>query len=354
MENIKGKKFHHLTYNDRLIIARMTKLGYSKKETANCIGCSERTIYYELKRCTCEEVDSDLVLHTVYNPDGADVIYRENLKKKGFKSKILKDEKYRKYVSHMIRVHKYSPQSILYEIQNGDYGFDIEIKSVNTLYAAIDKGYIEGVMRSSLSYRSKRKKHKVKIQKRVSRGTSIEKRPEKINNKEEFGHWEMDCVVGKSTNRKTILALTERKTLKEITLVLKKHTSEEVVKALNRLEKEYGSGFYSIFKSITVDNGCEFMDFDGMQKALRRKGDRTKIYYCHPHCPSERGANEGQNKIIRRFFPKGLDFDKQLTFAKLKACEDYINIYPRKIFNGCCSDEVFQEELKANNISIPA
>ena len=91
-----------------------------------------------------------------------------------------------------------------------------------------------------------------------------------------------------------------------------------------------------------------------MEKALRRKGNRTKIYYCHPHCPSERGANEGQNKLIRRHFPKGQDFDENLTISRLKQCEDWINIYPRKCFNGKSSDEVFQEELLYNNILISA
>lgn len=350
---MEKRKFKHLSYNDRLIISKMIRQKCHKKLIADCIGCSLGTIYNELKRCTCEELDSDLVLHTVYNPDGAEALYREKLRQKGFKPKLLRDEKYRKYISHMIRVHKYSPQSILFEIKNGGYDFDIQISSVNTIYSAIDKGYIEGVERTELSYKIKQKgRRKVRVQKRISKGTSIEKRPDKINNKEEFGHWEMDCVVGRSTNRKTILALTERKTLKEITMVLKEHNTDEVVKALNRLEKSFGAAFYKVFKSITVDNGSEFMDYIGMEKALRRKGKRTKIYYCHPHCPSERGANEGQNKIIRRFFPKGSDFDKLLTTKKLNICQDYLNVYPRKIFNGRCADDLFWDELNLNNIML--
>lgn len=347
-----GKYFHHLTYNDRLTINRMLRNNFTKKQIAESIGCSLATVYNEIKRCTCEELDSELNLHIVYNPDGAEQLYRQKLKQKGFKPKILKDNRYRNYISHMIRVHKYSPQSILYEVKKGNLNFEITINSVNTIYTAIDKGYIEGVERSLLPYRKIKRKRKVMVQKRASKGTSIEKRPESINIKETFGHWEMDCVVGKSTNRKTILALTERKTLKEITMVLKEHTASEVVKALNRLEKQCGSAFYKIFKTITVDNGSEFMDFEGMEKALRRKGKRTKIYYCHPNCPSERGANENQNKLIRRHFPKGSDFDEILTYKKLKNVEDWINIYPRQIFDGKSADEMFYKELADNNICL--
>lgn len=47
--------------------------------------------------------------------------------------------------------------------------------------------------------KGKRKKHnkKVKVQKRAAAGQSIEKRPGEVENREVFGHWEMDTVKGK-------------------------------------------------------------------------------------------------------------------------------------------------------------
>ena len=119
-----------------------------------------------------------------------------------------------------------------------------------------------------------------------------------MDDRNDFGNWEMDCVVGKQRSKKCMLVFTERKTRYEIIEVLKFHTVEEVVKALNRLEKRYGSRFYTIFQTITVDNGAEFADFEKMEKALYRKGNRTRIYYCHPYVPSERGSNENGNKLI--------------------------------------------------------
>ena len=94
-----------------------------------------------------------------------------------------------------------------------------------------------------------------------------------------------------------------------IIMLLEDHTAASVVKAINRLEKRFGKLFYTLFKSITVDNGCEFQDVVGMQKSCRRKGDRTVIYFCHPYSAYERGSNENMNRIIRRFFPKGTNFD---------------------------------------------
>lgn len=83
-----------------------------------------------------------------------------------------------------------------------------------------------------------------------------------------------------------------------------------------------------------------------MEKALYRVGNRTKVYYCHPHSPHERGSNENCNLLVRRFFPKGSDFDSTLNKSKVKEAEDWINTYPRSLHNGKCSEELFIEELR--------
>ena len=69
----------------------------------------------------------------------------------------------------------------------------------------------------------KRKYKKVKKNKGAKRivGTSIEKRPEYILTRDEFGHWEMDTVKGKNTSHSSMLVMTERKTRKEIIVKLK-------------------------------------------------------------------------------------------------------------------------------------
>lgn len=103
-----------------------------------------------------------------------------------------------------------------------------------------------------------------------------------------------------------------------------------VVRALNGLERRLGKDFYPMFQSITVDNGCEFQDYDGMEKACRRKGKRTTVYYCHPHAPHERGSNENMNRIIRRFFPKGTNFD-EVPISEIRRAEEWMNNYPREV-----------------------
>ena len=43
-------------------------------------------------------------------------------------------------------------------------------------------------------------------------GTSISERAEEIESRKDFGHWELDTVVGKAKTKAALLVLTERKT----------------------------------------------------------------------------------------------------------------------------------------------
>lgn len=191
--------------------------------------------------------------------------------------------------------------------------------------------------------KTKIKRKRVKIAKRPPRGDSIEKRPLSVLSREEFGHWEMDCVEGKKGTKKTLLVFTERKTRLELIRIMSEKTSKNVVKALDRLEQKFGAETFShIFKSITVDNGSEFENVEGIERSTHG-GTRTKVYYCHPYSGWERGSNENQNKLIRRHYPKGCDFT-HTTAAEIQKVEDWINNYPRKMFDYCTSAEMCKSD----------
>ena len=67
-----------------------------------------------------------------------------------------------------------------------------------------------------------------------------------------------------------------------------------------------------------------------MVKACRREGQRTTGDSCHPHAPHERGSNENMNRIIRRFFPKGTNFD-EVPISEIRRAEEWMNNYPREV-----------------------
>ena len=209
------------------------------------------------------------------------------------------------------------------------------------------RGVFLNLTNKNLPVKGKKRIRKTVVRgKTICRGISITKRPLEVNNRENFGHWEMDTVKGSRGNTKAnLLVLTERKTLSEIVMKIPNGCAYSVVNALDCLEKKWGKLFPEIFKTITVDNGVEFADFENMEKSIFNKDKkRTSIFYCHPYSSWERGSNENQNKLIRRHIPKGYDFDDK-PHEEIQKIQDWINNYPRRKFNYMSSNELFEFEL---------
>lgn len=341
------RRFKHLSKTDRLRIEQQLRDGKEPKEIAESIGVHVSTIYREKKRGQYEHLNSDYTTEMRYSPDIADDKYRENLRAKGPDLKIGKDHKLAEYIEGKIADEKYSPAAVLGEIKAQGLQFDTSI-SVNTLYSYIDKGIFLRLTNKDLPVKSTRKRgyHKVKEAARPPKGDSIEKRPEEIDKRETFGHWEMDTVVSARPSKKVLLVLSERLTRNEIVRKLPDKTAASVVKALDELEQECGGLFSRIFQTITCDNGTEFSGFEGIERSSSGEDKRTKLYYCHPYSAYERGTNENTNKLIRRFAPKGTNFD-ELTDEAVAKIEEWLNKYPRQILGFMSSGALFQEQVEA-------
>ncbi len=350
MANKKGS--HQLTRADRIKIEALLKEGLSKAKIAAHLGVHRSTIYNELKRGEYEHRNSDWTTEKRYSPDIAQEKAEENLKVRGTQLKIGNDIAYANYIEDKIVKEDYSPAAVLGELkaQGREKEFNTTV-CVATLYSYIDKGVFLKLTNKDLPVKKNKKRGYKKVRKQQARaaaGDSIEKRPEEIDQREEFGHWEMDSVIGKrGISKNVLLVLTERKTRDEIIFKLPDHTDEAVVAALDRLERRYGADmFKQIFKTITVDNGSEFADVNGLERSILEEGEkRTHLYYCHPYSSWERGTNEVTNKMVRRKVPKGTNFDDK-TDEEIEEIENWINGYPRRIHGYRSAGELFTEELE--------
>lgn len=350
MANKKGS--HQLTRADRIKIEALLKEGLSKAKIAAHLGVHRSTIYNELKRGEYEHRNSDWTTEKRYSPDIAQEKAEENLKVRGTQLKIGNDIAYANYIEDKIVKEDYSPAAVLGELkaQGREKEFNTTV-CVATLYSYIDKGVFLKLTNKDLPVKKNKKRGYKKVRKQQARaaaGDSIEKRPEEIDQREEFGHWEMDSVIGKrGISKNVLLVLTERKTRDEIIFKLPDHTDEAVVAALDRLERRYGVDmFKQIFKTITVDNGSEFADVNGLERSILEEGEkRTHLYYCHPYSSWERGTNEVTNKMVRRKVPKGTNFDDK-TDEEIEEIENWINGYPRRIHGYRSAGELFTEELE--------
>ena len=339
------KRFRHLTRTDRINIEAYIRAGKTVREIADLIGVHINTIYYERKKGMYMHRNTDWTEEPRYSADLAELRTRQAETAKGSQLKIGNDHKLAAFIEHKIGKEKYSPAAVLGEIKAKSLEFSVTIHSPNTIYSYIDKGVFLTITNKDLPIRGNKKRtyRKVRPVKRPPRGESIERRPDEINDRNTFGHWEMDTVVSARPSKKALLVLTERLTRREVIRLLPDKTTASVVSTLDAIERGLGGSFHDIFRTITCDNGTEFADTEGIERSVDG-GYRTKTYFCHPYSSYERGSNENVNRLIRRWHPKGTNFD-DITDEQVQALEMWANNYPRKIHDWRTAEDLFQECL---------
>ena len=151
---------------------------------------------------------------------------------------------------------------------------------------------------------------------------SIENRPKIVDEKTRFGDWELDTVIGPN-HKGVLVTLTERSSnyllMKRVDDKSARNTRLAIISCL----KESGLPVHT----LTSDNGTEFAEYEQVAKALK-----ANFYFAHPYHAWERGANEHNNKLIRQFIPKKMDFS-QMGGQEVKTYQERINDRPRKKLN---------------------
>lgn len=342
--NTKSKKGKHLEYSERQSIERwFNRDKRTKVEIAELLDRTEKTIRNEIKRGLVKNLTTELIEIWVYSADVAQQKYEYYLRAKGPKLKIDNDYELKEYVEKSIKEDKKSPEVIAKEIKEMNFKTKMCARTIrNNIYA----GDIYDIKPKDMIY-SKEYKDKNKdktICEKVPPEKSIDYRPEEANAREVYGHWEGDLVIGTKKRGSVLFTLTERKTREEIIVKIAGKKAEYVAQALDLIEKKYKSMFYTKFKTITFDNGGEFRNWKSLEKSYdnRRKTVRTQVYYAHPYRSGERGSNENANRLIRRFIPKGIDITP-ISEEFIQKIEDWINNYPRAMFNYKSTNEILSE-----------
>ena len=340
----KERKGKHLEYSERLSIERWwNRDKRTKVEIAKLLDRTEKTIRNEIKRGLVKNLTTELIEIWVYSADVAQQKYEYYLKAKGPKLKIDNDYELKEYIEKSIKEDKKSPEVIAKNIKKMKFKTTMCARTIrNNIYA----GDIYDIKPTDMIYKKEYKeKNKDKtICEKVPPEKSIDYRPEEANTRKVYGHWEGDLVIGTKKRGSVLFTLTERKTREEIIVKIPGKKAEYVAQALDLIEKKYKKIFYTKFKTITFDNGCEFRNWKSLEKSYdcRRKTPRTQVYYAHPYRSGERGSNENANRLIRRFIPKGTDITP-ISEEYIQKIEDWINNYPRAMFNYKSTNEILSE-----------
>lgn len=319
------KTYRHISHFERgRIFQWLHYERLSMREIARRLNRSHSSISREIKR------NYHQVYTCLYYPNVAQRKAQYRLKHRAQRYR-LNEPKLRNYVIDRLK-KGWSPEIISGRLELNDALPNI---SHEAIYQFIYKKSPDLIQ--FLARQHKRRRPKVPYRKKPSRyagKTMITERPEVINHREEFGHWESDTIESGDRKGGLNVVLERVSRLTHISKLESKNASDTQRTLIKRLKKHQKESV----KSITYDNGPE--------NALHQKVNQKlgiQSYFCLPYHSWEKGAVEQVNGLIRRYIPKKTNISK-ISPHEIIRIEKLLNNRPRKCLNYKTPYEVFSEK----------
>jgi len=310
---MENKKYKHISKEQRYQISVLIKVGHKVSFIAKQLNLHRSTVYRELKRNSRPRGSYDANYANQY----------AEIRKERFALARKLNGEMISFIKNKLEKDQWSPE----QIKGHCIRKNIPMVSHERIYQFIYDDMAKGgsldkhLRTGNKKYKKRYGKHKnrrIIIRNKVS----IDERPSVINNKERFGDWEIDTIVGKN-HKGAIVTIAERKSNFILMRKLKSKNAKDLAKQTIRLLAPYKD----LVHSITSDNGTEFAEHEYIAKKLD-----AKFYFANPYSSWQRGLNEYSNKLIRQYIPKKSDFNnfsnKYISEINLK-----LNNRPRKLLN---------------------
>jgi IS30 family transposase len=320
--------YFHLSLQERYVIYHLVLYGLSYREIGRRLNRHHTTVSREVKRNRPIYADDAVYFHESAQEFADQRKYRpRHFSKRSIPSLF-------EYVKYKIE-KDWSPEEI-----SGRLPIDFPDKeymriSHESVYRwiyldALNGGTLYSHLRCRHKKRRKQKRYG-SLRGLIPGRVSISERAPVVDLRTRFGDWEGDSIEG-SKGSGAIASHVERKSRYLIAAKLcdkKADTmTQKSIKAFWRVPK-------AMRKTLTVDNGKEFSLF----KEIEEKTGLT-IYFADPYAAWQRGSNENTNKLMRQYFPKGMDFRK-ITDQELASKVKLLNHRPRKCLNYQTPHEVY-------------
>ena len=300
--------YHQITREERYTISALRKQGYRTSKIAAVLGRHRSSIYREIRRNQCNDRG--------YRP------FKADSRTRGRRSRSRRNKQFVAQdfamVESLLRL-EWSPEQVSGYLKRENL-VDISHETIY-LYVWADReagGDLYTHLRCALKQRRKRY-GAYDSRGRLAGKRHISKRPEDVETRETFGHWEIDTVLGKG-GRDCIVTLVERKTRYTLIGKLKARTIDQLNARLLQIIKRHRKRI----KTITADNGTEFHGY----KSIEQKTG-VKFYFATPHHSWERGTNENTNGLIRQYLPKSKSM-ASVNQHQCNAIAAKLNTRPRK------------------------
>lgn len=381
---IKGVKkimanYSHLCKEQRNTIEYLLNKGYDFTYIGNSINVDRTTISKEIRRnriikstlylsnsesgidraikgckslskppycCNhCKNKNSCSKLHLYYNAKEAQKQYENNLIKAREGIDITPEEVdiINKNIVPLIKDKKQSVNQIYIN------HLDILPLSKTTFYKYVNDNVIllsNLDLPRKVKYK-KRKKNKSKQNKRdinLLIGRRFEDYAARTEVEKNLHIWQLDTVIGKSTDKKCLMTFLLVETNFMLIRLLDKKEIKHVDHEFTNLKNTLGIALYKkMINIILTDNGVEFYDPIHMEYNLDTGEKLCSVYYCHPNSPEEKAELEKNHEYIRYVLPKKTSF-QNLTKKDIENLENNINNIPREIFGGKTPYELTKEK----------
>ncbi len=318
-----GKHYSQLSLDERIEISRLRADGVSPEQIGEVLGRHPATIYRELAR--------NRLPKSGYKPAAADhmAFVRRNRC-----SRIERLSPLKTIVVDRLAMG-WSPQQIAGRLKLEAAQHMVSHESI---YRYIYRPKVHGqrLYRYLPRAKAKRGRRYFKRQRTpIPDRLGIGNRPQHIETREEFGHWEGDLMQFR-TQRGNLLTLCERKTRFSLTFPLPSKRAEPTAQAV---ADQFAALPPGACKSITFDRGGEFAHHHVMTQQTG-----ADIWFCDPHSPWQRGTIENTNGIFRRDLPRKADY-KDYSAQDFENLTWMINSTPRKCLGYKTPAEAFIENL---------
>lgn len=328
--------YNNLSQKEREQIYILLKEGLKPNAIADLLGRHRSTICREIKRNSTSmetRYNNSPKKQKHYLPDRAQQKYRQR-RKEGKYPFPLKNSWIYRYTLRKLKIG-WSPETISGRLK---LKYDEHI-SHETIYQFIygKRGRKLELYKNLRRAHKKRRKWKGRKGKRVliPNRRDITLRPESVETREEFGHWEGDSIIGVGKGA-ALHSEVERKCRKLFLKKVKRKTAEETRRAMVAIYKPLPK---KAKKTSTIDNGSEFVKHEEVTEETG-----IVIYCAAPYHSWERGSNENANGLVRWYFPKKTNFD-EISDEEIQKVEDAINNRPRKCLGYKTANEVYHQLL---------
>ena len=216
--------------------------------------------------------------------------------------------------------------------------------SERTIYRLIDSRSISAMnldLPRKVKFKARRQKKEFKVDKSCRIGRDFNCFQKFMDENPDTPITQLDSVEGKKGG-KVLLTVHFVKCEMMLAFLREANTAKSVSDIFDSLYRDLGDAeFEKIFRVCLADNGSEFsnptaIEFDPVDGVRR-----TRVFYCNPNAPYQKGSAERNHEFIRCFIPKGVDLGRY-TQDDITLMMNHINSYSRESLGNKCPYDVFR------------